>query len=33
VTSDEAILAGLVEAGWWYDRHGHYLGDVVEVRP
>jgi hypothetical protein len=31
VTSDEAILAGLVEAGWWYDRHGRYLGDVVEV--
>jgi hypothetical protein len=31
VTSDEAILDGLREAGWWYDRHGRYLGDVVEV--
>ena len=31
VTSDEAILAGLVEGAWWYDRRGRYLGDVVEV--
>ena len=31
VTSDAAILDGLREAGWWYDRTGDHLVDVVEV--
>lgn len=29
VTSDEAILSGLREADYWYDRTGDYLPDVV----
>jgi hypothetical protein len=31
VTSDAAILDGLMEADYWYDRTGDYLMDVVEV--
>jgi hypothetical protein len=31
VTSDEAILDGLREGDYWYDRTGDYLTDVVEV--
>jgi hypothetical protein len=31
VTSDGAILAGLVDAAWWYTADGRYLADVVEV--
>jgi hypothetical protein len=30
VTSDAAILDGLREGGWWYDRTGDYLTDVVD---